>query len=237
MMAGVAEFENHCWRDVVPEADMKLYACYARETFVGPNPAVLAIDLYKLVYAGGAHSPYELNDAFPNSCGVYAHNAIEPTRRLFAGARRAGLPIFYCTQDVRKNDRPSGAMSTRRQNVRQRREDYEIFDAFTPEAQDVVIYKQRASAFQGTPLLSHLNLLGIRSLILFGESTSGCVRASAVDAYSNGFHVTLVEECTFDRAELTHKVNLFDLHHKYVDVMHVDEVLGHLGRLEPRSAA
>ena len=53
-----------------------------------------------------------------------------------------------------------------------------------------------------------------------GESTSGCVRASVVDAYSNGFHVTIVEECTYDRAELTHKVNLFDLHHKYADVMH-----------------
>jgi nicotinamidase-related amidase len=95
----------------------------------------------------------------------------------------------------------------------------------------VIITKQRASIFQGTPFLSHLNLLGIRSLIVCGESTSGCVRASAVDAYSYGFHVSIVEECTYDRAELTHKVNLFDLHHKYCDVMHLDEVVAHLDAL------
>ena len=70
--------------------------------------------------------------------------------------------------------------------------------------------------------------LGVQSLIVCGESTSGCVRASVVDGYSNGFHLCLVEECTYDRAELTHKVNLFDLHHKYADVMHVDEVVAHL---------
>ena len=77
----------------------------------------------------------------------------------------------------------------------------------------------------------------MRSLIVCGESTSGCVRASVVDAYSSGFHVTIVEECTYDRAELTHKVNLFDLHHKYADVMHVDEVVAHLDATRlPRAA-
>ena len=80
-------------------------------------------------------------------------------------------------------------------------------------------------------------LIGVRSLIVCGESTSGCVRASVVDGYSSGFHVTLVEECTFDRAELTHKVNLFDLAHKYADVMHVDEVIAHLDGLGMARAA
>ena len=110
-------------------------------------------------------------------------------------------------------------------------DDYDIYREFTPQDSDIVIRKQRASVFQGTPLVSHLTMLGVSSLIVCGESTSGCVRASCVDAYSNGFHVSLVEECTFDRAELTHKVNLFDLHHKYIDVMHVDEVIAHLNRI------
>lgn len=92
-----------------------------------------------------------------------------------------------------------------------------------------MIRKQRASIFQGTPLISHLNLLGVESLIVCGESTSGCVRASCVDGYSNGLHVSLVEDCTFDRHELVHKMNLFDLHHKYADVMKVDDVIAHLG--------
>src|SRR5260370_1431260 len=113
----------------------------------------------------------------------------------------------------------------------------DIIPEFTPGPADIVIYKQRASAFAGTPMFSHLALLGIQSLIVCGESTSGCVRASVVDAYSNGFHVTIVEQCTYDRAELIHKVNLFDLHHKYADVMHIDEVVANLDGLRMGRAA
>ncbi len=80
----------------------------------------------------------------------------------------------------------------------------------------------------GTPLVAHVYRMGISSFIALGDSRSGCVRASVVDGYSNGYHTTIVEECTFDRSDLSHKVNLFDLHHKYADVMHVDEVLDHL---------
>jgi maleamate amidohydrolase len=231
-MASIEKFEDHCWKDLVPAADLKLYSCYARETVVGPSPALLAIDLYNLVYRGGPKSPYELEERYPNSCGIYAHRAIEPTKKLFAAARRAGIPIFYCTQDMRPNSRPAGAVSTRRvQPTREAPDDRDIYHEFTPQPSDIVITKQRASVFQGTPILSHLNLLGVRSLIVCGESTSGCVRAAVVDAYSSGFHVSVVEECVFDRAELTHKVNLFDMHHKYADVMHLDEVERHLNKL------
>ena len=116
-MASIGEFEDHCWKDVVPEADMKLYSSYTRETYVGLRPALLAIDLYNIVYRGGPHSPYELDATYPNSCGFFAHEAIEPTKRLFAAARAAGLPIFYCSQETRPNNRPAGAISTRRQNI------------------------------------------------------------------------------------------------------------------------
>ena len=231
-------FEDHAWADVVPEDLLKLYAPYQRETFVGPRPALLAIDLYNVVYRGGAKSPYELDKEYPNSCGIYAHEAIAPTKALFAAARGAGIPIFYCTQDVRPNNRPPSAVSTKRKRMRpDSPDDHGIYPDFAPQPEDVLIYKQRASVFQGTPFLSHLNLLGIQSLIVCGESTSGCVRASVVDAYSNGFHVSVVEECCFDRVSLSHKVNLFDLHHKYVDVMHVDEIVTHLDGITDRNAA
>jgi maleamate amidohydrolase len=236
-MAAIEKFNDHCWKDVVPEADLKLYTPWRRETFVGPRPALLAIDLYDSVYRGGAHPPSELSDRYPTTCGIFAHRAIAPTKLLFAAARRAGLPIFYCTQETRPNNRPRGAVSTRRQSGPQPPDAYAIYHDFTPEPSDVVIWKQRASAFQGTPLFSHLSLIGVQSLIVCGESTSGCVRASVVDAYSNGFHISLVEECTYDRAELTHKVNLFDLHHKYADVMHVDEVIAHLDATQMSRAA
>src|SRR5262249_25582630 len=105
--------------------------------------------------------------------------------------------------------------------------DYAIRPEFKPQPQDVVITKQRASVFFGTPLIAHLTQLGVQTLIICGESTSGCVRATAVDAYSLGFHVVLVEESCFALSILSHKVNLFDMHHKSVDVMHVDEAVAH----------
>jgi nicotinamidase-related amidase len=236
-MTSIDKFEDHCWKDIIPEADIKLYAGWRRETFVGPRPALLAIDLYDLVYRGGPHSPYELNERFTNTCGIFAHEAIEPTKALFAAARAAGIPVFYCTQDSRPNNRPPGAVSTRRQRPTPTDNPHAIYREFTPQPEDIVIYKQRASAFAGTPMFSHLALLGIQSLIVCGESTSGCVRASVVDAYSNGFHVTIVEQCTFDRSAFIHKVNLFDLHHKYADVMHLDEVAAHLGGMRMDRAA
>jgi nicotinamidase-related amidase len=236
-MGSVADFENHCWKDIVPAEDMALYARYARETFVGPRPALLAIDLYNVVYRGGEQSPRDLDDQFPSSCGVFAHRAIEPTKRLFAAARSAGIPIFYCTGEDRTQARPKGAVPTRRQKAKPRDDDFVIYSAFTPQPQDVIIYKQRASIFQGTPLSSHLTMLGIQSLIVCGESTSGCVRASVVDGFSAGYHVSVVEECVFDRVEVSHKINLFDLHHKYADVMPVAEIEQHLaGTAQVRAA-
>ncbi len=235
-MASIDKFNDHCWRDVVSESDLALYSGWRRETFVGARPALLAIDLYDLVYRGGPLQPPLINDRYPNTCGIFAHRAIAPTKRLLAAARRANVAIFFCTQETRPNNRPPGAVSTRRR-IEVPADGYAIYREFSVEPDDVLILKQRASIFQGTPLSSHLALLGVQSLIVCGESTSGCVRASVVDGYSSGYHVTVVEECTYDRAELTHKVNLFDMHHKYADVMHIDEVLAHLDTLElPRAA-
>ncbi len=223
-------FEDHCWKDIVTPDILEVYSCYRRKTFVGSAPALLAIDLYELVYRGGPHPPATIAKAYPSACGHYAYEAIEPTKRLFAAARAAGLPVFYSTGDVRSESRPAFVNATKRVKPSVEASDYAIRPEFKPQPGDVVITKQRASAFYGTPLAAHLTQLGIQTLIVCGESTSGCVRASAVDAYSHGYHVVLVEECCFDRSALSHKVNLFDMHHKYADVMHVDEVITHLAK-------
>jgi maleamate amidohydrolase len=222
------EFEDHCWKDIVTADVLAIYAAYRRDVFVGPRPALLAVDLYDVVYRGGPRPPAELARSHPSSCGEYAFAAIEPTKRLFAAARAAGLPIFYSTADVREESRPSLVTATRRNKPPIDAADFAIRPEFKPQPQDVVISKQRASVFFGTPLTAHLTQLGIQTLIICGESTSGCVRATAVDAYSHGYHVVLVEECCFDRSILSHKVNLFDMHHKYCDVMHVDAVVAQL---------
>jgi maleamate amidohydrolase len=227
------DFEDHCWKDVATPDDLEIYSHYRRKTFVGPAPALLAIDLYELAYRGGAKPPVELVKTFPSACGRYAYEAIEPTKRLFAAARAAGLPIFYSTGDMRSESRPEFVGATKRAKPSIDAADYAIRPEFKPQRGDVVITKQRASAFYGTPLAAHLTQLGVQTLIVCGESTSGCVRASAVDGYSHGYHVVLVEECCFDRSALSHKVNLFDMHHKYADVMRVDEVIAHLAAKSP----
>ena len=138
---------------------------------------------------------------------------------------------------MRAESRPGLVTATKRNRPPVDPSDYAIRPEFKPQPQDVVITKQRASVFFGTPLTAHLTQLGVQTLIICGESTSGCVRATAVDAYSHGYHVVLVEECCFDRSILSHKVNLFDMHHKYVDVMHVDEVVAHLDGMAIRKAS
>ncbi len=218
-----AHGRGHCWDDVIDASTRKVYAGYARERAIGARPALLAIDLYALVFEGGARPPEELVDRFPNSCGVYAWDAVEPIQRLLRAAREGKLPIAYSTSETRPEASPAG-WATSRAGRRADPSAFEIHEAFTPMAGDLVVRKQRASAFFGTPLASYLVRRGVDGVIICGESTSGCVRASAVDAYSHGFHVTVVEECCFDRSPLSHKVNLFDLHQKYADVMHLDEV-------------
>jgi maleamate amidohydrolase len=223
----MTDFNDHCWKDVVDEEILEIYAAYRRDTYVGPAPAVLAIDLYRNAYRGGNIPVREANRAHPGSCGENAWKAIEPTQRLFKAARAARVPVIYTTRHADTG----GVKSTNRRLQGETEEQYAIIEALAPQPGERVIYKERASAFFGTPLVAHLRELRVESLIICGESTSGCVRASTVDAYSYGFHNTVVEECTFDRSMLSHKVNLFDLHHKYADVMHVEQVLAHLEKV------
>lgn len=228
------DFNDHCWKDIVDQEIVDIYASYHREVFVGRKPVVLAIDLYKKAYLGGAKPVAVVNREFDGSCGENAWKALPPTQKLFAAARRAGVPIVYTTRHADTG----GVHSTNRRKLEETEDLYAIQPELAPEPGEIVIHKERASAFFGTPLITHLRKLGAESLIICGESTSGCVRASTVDAYSFGFHNALVEECTYDRSMLSHKVNLFDLHHKYADVMHADEVIAHLeGLVKKRKIA
>jgi len=218
------DFENYCWKDLIDEETLEIYQAYHRKIYVGDRPAVLAIDLYNKAYEGGNRPVREVNRLHSGSCGENAWKAIEPTQKLFAAARRAGVPVIYTTRHVDTGN----VSSTFRQRQKLASDVYDIKEELKPVPGELVIYKERASAFFGTALVARLRMAGIESLIICGESTSGCVRASTVDAYSYGFHSVLVEECTYDRSMLCHKVNLFDLHHKYADVMHLADVIAHL---------
>ncbi len=227
----LSDFEDHCWRDVVDPAT--LAACdakYKRKVFVGKNPALLAIDLYNRVYEGGNRPVLEISREHSSTCGEYAYQAIPPTQRLFAAARKAGIPVIYTTgapDGPAKLQSPTVARTYPVTNL----DPYGIREEFKPMPGDRMIYKERASGFFGTPLQAYLQGKGVDSLIVCGESTSGCVRATVVEGCSHSFHMTVAEECVFDRILVTHKINLFDLQHKYADVMHVNEIVEHLERL------
>src|SRR6195256_1806778 len=143
-------FEDHCWKDIMPPEVIELYSNYRREVGVGPSPALVAIDLYELVYQGGAKPVPEVMKAHPNSCGEYAFAAIAPTQRLFAAVRAAGLPVFYSTGDTRPQSQPRNVRATRRQGARIDRELYAIRPEFKPRPEAVAITKMRASASFGT---------------------------------------------------------------------------------------
>jgi len=214
------------WEGVIPQDELDIYNSFFNRKHaphVGDAPALLAIDLYEKVFYGGNVPVAEANKKHPGACGVNAHGAIPVTQKLFAAARAARIPVVYTTGNksvVAATNRVRGAGETS--------DGYRIFEAYTPRPNELVIYKERASAFYGTPLEAHLQQMGVRSLIICGDSTSGCVRASVTDAFSRGFHVTIVEECVFDRSRISHAVSLFDLHYKYADVMPAAEVFAHL---------
>ncbi len=183
-MAG--RFEDHCWKDVVSPDILEIYSHYERETFVGAAPALLAIDLYELSYQGGARPVAEVAKTYPSSCGEHAWAAIPATQRLFAAARAAGLPIFYSTSDVRSGSQPSRINATKRRRVPLDPAVYEIKAEFQPQPGDVVITKQRASAFYGTPLLAHLTQLGVQASMSCwsrnAASTATCCRTRSISS-------------------------------------------------------
>jgi nicotinamidase-related amidase len=107
----------------------------------------------------------------------------------------------------------------------------EIVKEIAPQASDIVIHKPKPSGFFGTPLQSVLNDYGVDTLLVTGGSTSGCVRATVIDAFSFNYFVAVVEEGTFDRIQLSHKANLLDMNIKYADVMKAEDVAHYLDSL------
>jgi nicotinamidase-related amidase len=102
-----------------------------------------------------------------------------------------------------------------------------------PGPEDIVLPKTKPSLFHGTPLLDLLIGAGVDTLVVTGGTTSGCVRATVIDAFSYNLPVLVVESAVFDRGELSHAVNLFDMDQKYANVITADEALHYLAAATP----
>jgi len=184
--------------------------------------ALVVIDLYNLVYEGGDVPVRELIDQCPAACGEHAYRAIKPTNKLIDLFRDRGLPVFFSTKDFERSLRSGNA--THRPRNRPKPEDYAIYHAIDYRESDALIKKLRASVFFETELQNLLEANNAENLFVAGESTSGCVRASVIDAFSLGYRVCVIEDCVFDQNRVSHAVNLYDMHHKYAQVLRLSSL-------------
>jgi maleamate amidohydrolase len=231
-----AERTDPPWRSFVPDSDVELYAAagYGTRAGLGPALGLLVIDM---TYGFTGPRREDIREAVrtsPNACGEHAWAAVEALVPLLAAVRAAGRPVFY-TGDV-------SAVAPLEGNVwagKQRRlgegpaGETEIVREIAPQPGDEVITKDKPSAFFGTGLADRLRERGVSDVLVVGGTTSGCVRASVIDAFSHGFGVGVVADCVFDRSATSHAVNLFDMDQKYADVIDSAEAI----RLAQRSSA
>ena len=183
----------------------------------GRRPALLVIDL-----VNGFTDP-----ASPLGSDLDA--VVAATRRLIDACRARELPIVFTT--VAFDEARSQAAAVFMAKVPSLRtlvagsQAVQVDQRLGMQASDTLVTKQFASCFFGTALSSLLAAEGCDTVIVTGATTSGCVRASGVDAVQHGFRPIVPRECGGDRAQAPHDANLFDIQQKYGDVLGVDEVL------------
>ncbi len=218
------QVKKRVWDPYIPEPFLSKVARQRESPQITKNSALLVIDLYNLVFEGGNKSVHEdgLLDRFPAACGEKAYQAIQPTNQLISLFRDNGLPIFFSTKDFEQSQKDGNA--TLRPRKIAKAEDYQIFPEIDFRPTDNLVKKLRASAFFNTGLNDQLARLNVANLVIVGESTSGCVRASVVDAFSLGYQVCVVEDCVFDQNPVSHAVNLYDMQHKYGQVTKLSEL-------------
>jgi nicotinamidase-related amidase len=193
----------------------------------GKRPALLIIDDYYQVLGTKPEPILDAVKTWPMSCGEEGWEAIHRTEELLAAARANHIPVIYATG--MEFPSPWGTRKERKSSLtpEQQAIQFDIVEEIAPIEGELVVKKASASAFYGTPLLAHLVFNDIDTVIACGETTSGCVRASVVDGSTNRFQMGVVEECTFDRTEASHAINLFDMNQKYADVVSLAETIAY----------
>lgn len=195
----------------------------------GQRPALLLIDFIRAYTTPGA--------------AFYAQGVVEAVAEsvdLVEAARTAHAPVIYTKVLYHRDGRDGGVFVQKVPALRMLVEGEplaEIVPELAPTPEDLVLVKQYASAFFGTPLAATLTSQGIDTLILAGCSTSGCIRASAVDGMQHGFRVIVPRECVGDRHSGPHESNLFDIDSKYGDVVSKAEALAYLRGRRPAQSA
>jgi len=197
---------------------------------IGPNVAVLVIDM----------SPIFVEELlFPRAEKGSGKHCVQAIKTLLASLRDFDFPIIYTTGYVFRSEAESGAWMYRFPPEQRNRvaamdtpELHEIVAEIAPREKDLVILKEKPSAFFGTQLQSVLNHHGTDTLIITGMSTSGCVRATAVDAFSLNYKVVIPRECVADSRRASHEIALYDMDAQTGDVRPMAEIVSTLIELE-----
>ena len=211
------------WDVLLTDRDRRVIANagYGKPRGLGESPLLVVIDcLYNYI---GADEPIdEQQDRWPAGGGDGAWSAIRVIGELLDVARQAEVPVLY-TRNVQKRtvrfDSFAGKSSWDKRATLSDADGSRIVDEIAPLEDDLVLDKSYASAFYGTPLSTYLVGLGTDTLLITGVSTSGCVRATAVDAVTRGYNVAVVADAVADRITASHQVALLDLWMKYADVV------------------
>ena len=194
----------------------------------GKRPALLIID-----FINGFNDPAAFG-------GGNIQSAIDRTAELLAVARHLELPILFTThvyaEDGSEDSLFNLKMPRMRDGLKRGSHAVQVVDKLKPRPGERVVEKHFPSAFFGTDVAGWLAMKGVDTAIVTGCTTSGCVRATVVDAMGNGYRPMVPRECVGDRALGPHEANLFDMDQKYGDVMPLTEVLAELDRLYPGQA-
>jgi N-formylmaleamate deformylase len=183
----------------------------------GLRPALVVVDLSR-----GFTEPQ-----FPTGSELSAE--VAATRRVLDAARPVGVPVFFTTIAFDEGDdtawlRKAPGLAV----LAAGSELVDIDPRLEPQGGEPILVKKGASAFFGTDLAARLDALGVDTVVICGATTSGCVRASVVDAVQNDFATLVVREAVGDRAQGPHDANLFDIEQKYGDVISVGDAVAYL---------
>jgi maleamate amidohydrolase len=197
----------------------------------GKRPALLIVDVNWNFTSDKPEPILDSIKRWPASCGAISWVAIPVIKILADTFRAKKMPVIYTTGQSRTDAWDKGSWRFKNSRIGEtvtrpnQMDGNQIVTDIAPQAQDIVVYKQKPSGFFGTNLASYLTLLGADSVVVTGTTTSGCVRATVLDAFSMNYRVAVVEDGCFDRCEVSHAVNLCDMHAKYSDVVKSSEVL------------
>jgi len=218
------------WKSVVPERDRQILerADFGGRQPWGHRPALLIVDVVRSFTGSKPQDVLQAIGEYNTACGTSAWDTLPRMRQVLDAARAANIPVVYTKGDAEYKANCGGSVKNEDPERTRRVHNTPIADEIAPRDGEFVISKTKASAFFQTPLAIYLVRHGIDSLIMMGTSTSGCVRASAVDGFSHGYPVFVVSDGCFDRSQFFHDVTLYDLSTKYATIVTVADTIEYL---------